>query len=157
MKVSEANILKICFNFFCILLFFEFLMYFFVFRLLFFIVFFVEIVEVSNISRYYSNFNYYKSKQHHFIAQNGILAWKSFSIGFVHKSWKCSNFEPTLDYCMLRNSETVRPIFSKVVSKVAQDLKENSHQSAVRGEKIWRNYREKCGGGGGLLGSPQSF
>ena len=123
-------------------------MYFFVFLLLFCIVFFNEIVEVSNISRYYTNFNYYKSKQHHFTAQNVILAWKSFSIRFVHKSWKCSNFEPTLDYVMLRNSETVRPIFSKIVSKVAQDLKEKSHQSAVRWGKIWRNYREKCGGGG---------
>ena len=118
--------------------------------------FFAETDEVLNISRYYSSFNYYKSKQHHFIAQNGILAWKSFSIGFVHKSWKCSNFEPTFDYIMLRNSETVRAIFSKIVSKVAQDLKKKSHQSAERGEKIWRNYREKCGGGG-LLGPPQSF
>ena len=57
---------------------------------------------------------------------------------------------------MLRNSETVRPIFSKIVSKVAQDLKEKSHQSAVRGKKILRNYREKCGGGG-LLGPPPSL
>jgi len=111
-------------------------MYFFVFRLLFFIVFFYEIVEVSNISSYYTNFNYYKCKQHHFTAQNVILAWKSFSIRFVPQSWKCSNFEPTLDYVMLRNSETVRPIFSKIVSKVAQDLKEKSHQSTVRGEKF---------------------
>ena len=58
---------------------------------------------------------------------------------------------------MLRNSETVRPIFSKIVSKVAQDLKEKSHQSAVRGEKIWRNYREKCGGGGPFRPPPSLF
>ena len=44
--------------------------------------------------------------------------------------------------------EKVRPIFSKIVSKVAQDLKEKSHESAEREKKIWRNHREKCGGGG---------
>jgi len=49
---------------------------------------------------------------------------------------------------MLRNMATVRPIFSKIVSKVAQDLKEKSPESAVREKKIWQNYREKCGGGG---------
>ena len=44
--------------------------------------------------------------------------------------------------------ETVRPIFSKIVSKVAQEFKEKSHESVVREKKNWQNYREKCGGGG---------
>ena len=57
---------------------------------------------------------------------------------------------------MLRNYETVRPIFSKIMSKVAQDFKEKSRKSAVRGEIFLRNYREKCGGGG-LLGPPPVF
>ena len=64
---------------------------------------------------------------------------------FVHKSRKCPYFEPTLDYITLRNFGTVRPIFTKIASKVAQDSKEKSCKSAVRGEK---NPRETSRGGG---------
>ena len=49
---------------------------------------------------------------------------KPFSIRFVHKFIKCSNFELTLDYIMFRNFETVCPIFLKIAPKVAQYLKE---------------------------------
>ena len=60
---------------------------------------------------------------------------KPFSIYFVHKSRKFSNFEPTFDYIMLHNFGTVRPIFPKIAPKVAQDLKEKSHESSRREEK----------------------
>ena len=63
---------------------------------------------------------------------------KPFSIRFVHKSRKLSNFEPTFDYIMLRNLRTVRPIFPKIAPKVAQDFKEKSHESLRRG----KNFRE---------------
>ena len=49
---------------------------------------------------------------------------KPFSICFVHKCRKFSNFEPTFNYIMLRNFRTVRPIFLKIAPKVAQDFKE---------------------------------
>ena len=64
---------------------------------------------------------------------------KPFSIRFVHKSRKLSNFEPTFDYIMLRNLRTVRPIFPKIAPKVAQDFKEKSHESLRRGNKVPRN------------------
>ena len=55
---------------------------------------------------------------------------------------------------MLRNSGTVRPIFSKIVSKVAQDLKEKSHESAARKQIFPQNCRAKCRGGGGFRPPP---
>ena len=73
---------------------------------------------------------------------------KPFSIRFVHKFRKFSNFEPTLDYIMLRNFGTVRLIFPKIAPKVAQDLKEKSHKSSRREKKFPRNYRAKRRGGG---------
>ena len=52
---------------------------------------------------------------------------------FCTQSRKFPYFEPTLDYIMLRNSGTVRPIFTKIASKVVQDSK----------KKNPRNYRAK--------------
>ena len=75
-------------------------------------------------------------------------------ICFVHKSRKFPYFEPTLDYITLRNFGTVRPIFTKIASKVAQDSKEKSHESAVRGKKFPRNYHAKRRGGGGFHPPP---
>ena len=73
---------------------------------------------------------------------------KPFSICFVHKSRKFSNFQPTFDYIILRNFGTVRPIFPKIVPKVAQDFKEKSHES-LRCENIFpQNYRAKRRGRG---------
>ena len=82
---------------------------------------------------------------------------KPFSIRFVHKSRKLSNFEPTVDYVMLRNFRTVRPIFPKIAPKVAQDFKEKRHESSRREKKIPRNYRAKCRGGGGADPPPGPF
>ena len=76
---------------------------------------------------------------------------KPFSIRFVHKSRKFSDFEPTLDYIMLRNFGTVHPIFRKIAPKVAQDLKEKSPESSRRGNFFPQNYRAKRRGGGGAL------
>ena len=66
---------------------------------------------------------------------------------FCTQIQKIPYFEPTLDYIMLHNFGTVRPIFTKIASKVAQDSKEKSHESAVRGKKFPRNYRVKRRGG----------
>ena len=78
---------------------------------------------------------------------------KPFSICFVHKSRKFSNFEPTVDYIMLRNFGTVRPIFPKIAPKVAQDLKEKRHESSWRGKKFSTKLSRETsrGGGGGFL------
>ena len=55
---------------------------------------------------------------------------------------------------MLRNLRTVRPIFPKIAPKVAQDLKEKSHESLRRRKKFLRNYRAKRRGGGGIRPPP---
>ena len=128
-----------CFvNFLCISLFL---------RLMYFIVFLYGIVWVLNITKYNSDFNCNESK--YCILELKMEFWhkKPFSIRFVHKSRKLSNFEPTFDYIMLRNLRTVRPIFPKIAPKVAQDFKEKSHESLQRGEKIPRNYHAKRRGG----------
>ena len=132
----------ILFYFLCILLFCEFLMYFFVFATYVFYCFFIW-----NIDKYNSDFNCNESK--YCILELKMEFWhkKPFSIGFVHKSRKFSNFEPTVDYIMLRNFGTVRPIFPKIAPKVAQDFKEKSHESSRRGKYFPRNYRAKRRGG----------
>ena len=114
---------------------------------MYFIVFFFGIVWVLNINNYSSDFNCNESK--YCILELKMEFWhkKPFSICFVHKSWKFSNFEPTLDYRMLRNFRTVRPIFPKIAPKVAQNFKEKSHESSRRGKKFPQNYRAKRRGG----------
>ena len=73
---------------------------------------------------------------------------KPFSIRFVHKSRKFSNFEPTVDYVMLRDFRTVRPIFQKIAPKVAQDFKEKkSWKLAVRKKNSAKLSREMLRGG----------
>ena len=117
-------------NFLCISLFL---------RLMYFIVFCMELLE------YWTSINItvvltVMKANLQFRAQNGVLAYKKpFSICFVHKSRKFSNFEPTLDYIMLCNFGTVRPIFPKLEPKVAQDFKEKSHESSRRGKKFPQN------------------
>ena len=100
-----------------------------------------------NINKYSSDFICNESK--YCILELKMEFWhkKPFSICFVHKSRKFSNFEPTLDYIMLRNFRTVRLIFPKIAPKVAQNFKEKSHESSRRGKKILRNYRAKRPGG----------
>ena len=138
-----------CFvNFLCISLFLQ---------LMYFIVFLYGIVWALNINNYNSDFNCNESK--YCILELKMEFWhkKPFSICFVHKSRKLSNFEPTLDYIMLRNFGTVRPIFPKIAPKVAQDLKEKSHESSQRGKNFSRNYRAKRRGGGGFRPPPGPF
>ena len=79
---------------------------------------------VLNINKYNSDFNCNESK--YCILELKMEFWhkKPFSICFVHKSRKFSNFEPTVGYIMLRNFGTIRLIFPKIAPKVAQDLKE---------------------------------
>ena len=144
-------------NFLCISLFL---------RLKCIILFFsLELFEYLNINKYSSDFICNKCKY-------CILELKMDSFGtrshfsiyvFVHKSRKFSNFEPTLDYIMLRNSRTLRPIFPKIAPKVAQNFKEKSHERSQRGKLFPQNYRAKRRGGGAdsappaLLGLRVSF
>ena len=58
---------------------------------------------------------------------------------------------------MLRNFRTIRPIFPKIAPKVAQNLKEKSHESSRRGKKIMRNYRAKRRGGADSAPPPGPF
>ena len=50
---------------------------------------------------------------------------------FGKKYRKFPYFEPTLDYIMLRNFGMVRPIFTKIASKVAQDSKEKNFREMI--------------------------
>ena len=54
-----------------------------------------------------------------------------------------------LDYIMLRNFRTVRPIFPKIAPKVAQNFKEKSHESS-RAEKNFREIIARNVEGGGF-------
>ena len=64
----------------------------------------------------------------------------------------------TLDYITLRNFGTVRPIFMKIASKVAQDSKEKSRESArARKKNIFAKLsRETSRGGGGVDSTSRS-
>ena len=115
---------------------------------MYFIVFFFGIVWVLNINKYSSNFNCNECKYCILELKMEFSHKKPFSICFVHKSRKFSNFEPTLEYIMLRNFRTICPIFPKIVPKVAQNLKEKSHESSRCGKKFLWNYRAKSRGGG---------
>ena len=129
-------------------------------RLMYFIVFLYGIVWVLNITKYNSDFNCNESK--YCILELKMEFWhkKPFSIRFVHKSRKLSNFEPTFDYIMLRNLRTVRPIFPKVAPKVAQDFKEKKSWKLAAREKISAKLSHETSRGGadspppppGLLG-----
>ena len=131
-------------------MFCEFFMYFFVFAsYVFYCYFLYGIVWVLNINKYNSDFKCNKSK--YCILELKMEFWhkQPFSICFVHKSRKFSNFEPTLDYIMLRNFGIVRPIFPKIAPKVAQDFKEKSREKNFH-EIIARNVE----GGGGRIPPP---
>ena len=110
-----------------------------------------------NITKYNSDFNCNESK--YCILELKMEFWhkKPFSIRFVHKSRKLSNFEPTFDYIMLRNLITVRPIFPKFAAKVVQDFKEKIHESLRHGKKNPRNYRAKRRGGADSAPPPRAF
>ena len=114
---------------------------------MYFIVFFFGIVWVLNINKYSSNFNCNECKYCILELKIEFSHKKPFSICFVHKSRKFSNFEPTLEYIMLRNFRTIRPIFPKIAPKVAQNLKEKSHESSRRGKKILRIIARNVEGG----------
>ena len=124
---------------------------------MYFIVFFFGIVWVLNINKYSSNFNCYECKYCILELKMEFSHKKPFSICFVHKSRKFSNFEPTLEYIMLRNFRTIRPIFPKIAPKVAQNLKEKSHESSRRRKKFLQNYRAKRRGGGRIPPPPGPF
>ena len=121
---------------------------------MYFIVFFFGIVWVLNINKYSSNFNCHECKYCILELKMEFSHKKPFSIFFVHKSRKFSYFEPTLEYIMLRNFRTIRPIFPKIAPKVAQNWKEKSHESSRRGKKFLRNYRAKRRGGGRIPPPP---
>ena len=114
----------------------------------------MELFWVLNINKYNSDFNRNESK--YCILELKMEFWhkKPFSICFVHKSWKFSNFEQTLDYIMLRNIGTVRPIFPKIAPKVAQDFKEKSHESSRREKKNSTKLSRKTSRGGGGFRPP---
>ena len=123
---------------------------------MYFIVFLYGIVRVLNINKYNSDFNCNESK--YCILELKMEFWhkKPFSICFVHKSRKFSNFEPTVDYIMLRNFGTIRPIFPKIAPKVAQDLKEKSHESSRR-EKNFHEIIARNVEGGADSAPPRPF
>ena len=67
---------------------------------------------------------------------------KPFSICFVHKSRKFSNFKPTLDYIMLRNFGTVFPIFPENSAKSCARLQRKKSWKLVR-KNFPQTYRAK--------------
>ena len=132
-------------------------MYFFVFATMYFIVYFFGIVWVLNINKYSSDFNCNESKYCNLELNMEFWHKKPFSICFVHKSRKFSHFEPTLDYIMLRNFRTVRPIFPKIAPKVAQNLKEKSHESSRREKKNSAKLSHETSRGGAAPPPPGPF
>ena len=72
---------------------------------------------------------------------------KSISIGFVHKSQNLAILGPTLTYKRSRDLRTVYPVVANMVSKVAQDFNENTHEVARQYLRALRNYRGKSRGG----------
>ena len=122
-----------CFvNFLCISLFL---------RLMYFIVFLYGIVWVLNITKYNSDFNCNESK--YCILELKMEFWhkKPFSIRFVHKSRKLSNFEPTFDYIMYAR------FFRKLCQKLRKTSKKKVMKACGAGKKFPRNYRAKRRGG----------
>ena len=123
-------------------------MYFFVFATYVFYCFLIGIVWALNINNYNSDFNCNESK--YCILELKMEFWhkKPFSICFVHKSRKLSNFEPTLDYIMLRNFGTVRPIFSENSAKSCARLeRKKSWKLAARKKISTKLSRETSRGG----------
>ena len=82
---------------------------------------------------------------------------KPFSICFVHKSRKFSNFEPTLDYIMLRNFRTVRLIFPKIAPKVAQNFERNVVMKARGAQKKFCEIIARNVEGGADSAPPRPF
>ena len=151
-------------NFLCILLFYEFLMYFFVFWPFVFVVFFSEIcgrnflkhnnamkqVFISAIDVEYKNKHIY---------MNYVKKLNSALILYT-KSHFGAIFGPTCMYKKLRNFRTVPPgVTNLVQSKCAGNLKEKSHKACRERREYLRvadcNHA-KCRGGG-LLGPPPSL
>ena len=60
-------------------------------------------------------------------------------------------------YITLRCARTVRPNFLNLVSKDAQNFKEESPKGTGRKKKFLRKYRGKCTGGGGIRPPPGPF
>ena len=78
-----------------------------------------------------------------------IILKNEISICFVHKSQKWEIFGLTCKDKRTRDFVMVGPIFKKILSKDAQDLKEKSDKISVQDFLALKNYREKCRGGGG--------
>ena len=73
---------------------------------------------------------------------------------YVKFMLKFPYFEPTLDYITLRNFGMVHPICTKIASKVAQDSKEKSCESAVRRKNFSEIIAWNVEGGGGWIHHP---
>ena len=127
-------------------------MYFFVFATYVFYCFLYGIVWVLNrpINKYNSDFNCNESK--YCILELKMEFWhmKPFfmfctQIQKIFKFWA----DATLDYIMLRNFGTVRPIFPKIAPKVAQDFKEKSRESSRREKQMSTKLSRETSRGGG--------
>ena len=134
-------------NFLCILLFYEFLMYFFVFLTVCFVVFFGEIC-----GRHFLKHN--NAKTNSFLplrVKISIFIWtmwkNSICIDFVHKVTFWSHFRSDVHVQKLRNFRTVPPGVTNLVSKCAGNLKEKSHKVLRRELCALQSNHAKCRGG----------
>ena len=126
-------------------------------RLMYFIVFFFGIGWVLNINKYSSNLNCNECKYCILELKMEFSHKKPLYICFVHKSRKFSNFAPTLEYIMLCNFRTIRPIVPKIAAKVAQNLKEKSHVQLAARKKISAKLSRETSRGGRIPPPPGSF
>ena len=137
-------------NFLCILLFYEFLMYFFVFLPFVFVVFFGEIC-----GRHFLKHNNAKT--------NSFQPLRVKISIFIWTMWKKLNlhfgaiFGPTCMYKKLRNFRTVPPAVTNLVSKCAGNSKENCHKVSRRELCALQSNRAKCRGGGPFRPPPSLF
>ena len=78
-------------------------------------------------------------------------------IDFVHEITFLSDFWPDAFFLNMRNFGTAYPVVANLVSKVARDVKEKSHETPRRELFALQKYRAKHGGGGTMCPPPMGI
>ena len=141
MPVSKSiSYVFYCFmNFLCISLFFR----------PFVFLFFLRKNHLRTIFKHkYAKINWFQPMKVKIIISLWIRWENSICIDFVHKITFLSHFRSDGYFWKSCSVVTVRPIFAKMVSKDARDLKVKSQQAARSENFVRRSGRGKCRGGG---------
>ena len=117
--------------------------------------FFRKIYHTTFFKHNYAKMNWFQPMKVKIIISLWIRWENSICIDFVHKITFLSHFRSDGYFWKSCSVVTVRPIFVKMVSKDARDLKVKSQQAARSENFVRRSGRGKCRGGG-HDGPPQS-